>query len=106
MPINDNDPAIPQAKAPSSDAHGIAALMLVESLIHGLCENSTLSSEQAVEIAETAIEVQHEKAEADATDGQGEPRRDSSQWQAHALLSSIGASLQMDADKPIRPGSV
>lgn len=91
MPITDNDPAT-QGMLPSPpDAHGQAALLLVESLIHGLCEKSALSNGEAVEIAERAVEVQFEQAE--AADGAGAPL-----WRSHALLSSIAVSLRADGD--------
>lgn len=100
MPMNDNDPTMRGATIPSSDPHGQAALLLVESLIHGLCENSTLSLDQAVEITERAVDVQSEQAE--AADGMGAPL-----WRSHALLSAILASLRIDGcGPPTQPGSV
>ena len=98
MPTNDNDdPATRDATFPSSDSHGQAALLLVESLIHGLCENSTLSNDQAVEITERAVDVQSEQAE--AADGAGAPM-----WRSHALLSAILVSLKTDGrGPPARP---
>lgn len=95
MPTNDNDSATRGATFPP-DVHGQAALLLVESLIHGLCENSTLSTGEAVEITERAASVQAEKAE--AADGAGEPM-----WQSHALLSSIATSLKIDSDDATTP---
>lgn len=91
MPTNDNEPATRGATLESSDAHGRAALLLVESLIHGLCEDSTLSDDRAVEIAERAVEVEFEQAE--AADGAGAPL-----WRSHALLSAIAASLRVDGN--------
>lgn len=91
MPTNDNYPAMPKAVHLPSDAHGQAALLLVESLIHGLCENSTLSTDGAVEIVERAVNVQFDQAE--AADGAGAPL-----WRSHALLSSIAASLSVDGE--------
>lgn len=96
MPINKNDSATRGATPSSSDAHGQAALLLVESLIHGLCENSTLSTEEAIEITERAINVQADQAE--AADGAGAPM-----WQSHALLSSIAASLKIDGKDSSAP---
>ncbi|RYG89566.1 MAG: hypothetical protein EON59_01455 [Alphaproteobacteria bacterium] len=89
MPINDNDATNPGATVSSFEAHGHAALLLVESLIHGLCENSMLSNDQAVEIAERALSAQFDLAE--AADGAGAPM-----WRAHTLLSAITASLKID----------
>lgn len=102
--MNDNDPTMLKATVPSSDAHGQAALVLVESLIHVLCESSTLSNEQAVDVAETAVEVQHDKAEAETEDGGEAPVFNSPAWQAHTLLSSIATSLRIDGQgKPAGP---
>lgn len=89
MSINDNDSAARGQLSPSPEAYGQAALLLVESLIHGLCENSTLSTDEAIEITERAIHVQADQAE--AADGAAAPM-----WQSHALLSSIAASLKID----------
>lgn len=93
MPMNDNDPAVRGPVLSLPDPHGQAALLLVESLIHGLCENSTLSNNQAAEIVERAAYVQAEYAE--AADGGGAPM-----WRAHALLSAILASLKIDGCRP------
>lgn len=91
MPTNDNEPEVRGAMHPSSDAHGQAALLLVESLLHGLCENSTLSTAEAIEIVDRAVEVQFDKAE--AADGAAAPM-----WQSHALLSAIAMSLSIDGN--------
>lgn len=78
----------------TTDSHGQAALLLVESLIHGLCENSTLRATDAVQIAERAASVQFDKA-------QVSDEIQASMWHAHALLMSIAASLQVDGqDRP------
>ena len=89
MSLNENAPADRGTTPASFHAHGQAALLLVESLIHGLCEKATLSTEEAIEITERAINIQAEQAE--AADGAGEPM-----WRSHALLSSIAASLKID----------
>ena len=94
MPTNDNDSAMQGVTSPT-DPHGHAALLLVESLIHGLCENSTISADEAVEITERAVNVQSEQAE--AADGAGAPL-----WRSHALLSAIASSLKIDG-KPTPP---
>ena len=39
------------------DAHGHAALLLVESLLHGLIEQSVFSVDKAVELIDIAVEV-------------------------------------------------
>ena len=89
MPSEDTGRA-DQIPAPMSDVHGQAALLLVESLIHGLCERSILSADDAVEIAERAMDVQGELAE--LADGAGEPM-----WQSHHLLFGIARSLKADS---------
>ncbi|GGB69126.1 hypothetical protein [Blastomonas aquatica] len=89
MASNDNGPATAGAQTPT-DSHGVAALLLVESLIHGLCENSTLLATEAIQIAERAASVQFDKA-------QVSDEIQASMWHAHALLMSIAASLQIEA---------
>lgn len=97
MFTNDNHSAGQESPLSASDAHGKAALLLVESLIHGLCENTVLSAEAAVEVAERAVDVQFDQAE--AADGAGAPL-----WRSHALLSFIAASLRTDGgDGPTQP---
>lgn len=92
MSSNDNDSArMPVSE--QSDSHGHAALLLVESLIHGLCENETLSVSEAVAITERAADVQGESAE--AADGAS-----ASLWRAHAQLRSIKESLSIDQSTP------
>lgn len=91
MTTNDNDPAPNGALSSLPDAHGHAALLLVESLIHGLCERSILTAADAVEIADRAVDVQQEIAE--TADGAS-----ALMWQSHSLLTSIAASLSADAE--------
>lgn len=69
------------------------APLLVESLIHGLCENETLSAGEAVAIADRAADVQSDFAK--AADGAGAPL-----WRSHALLSQIATSLRTDDGAP------
>lgn len=76
------NPAIP-------DAHGQAAFLLVESLIHGLIARSALSVEEAIEIVQTAAEVKQEVG-ADWGDTPGTLER------SLQLLNSISASLSHD----------
>lgn len=44
------------------DAHGQAAMLLVESLIHGLISKQLITVAEAVEIVETASDVKIDKA--------------------------------------------
>lgn len=54
---NDNH-ALPAARVfHAPDAHGQAAILLVESLIHGLVERSVITTADAVDIVEAAAEV-------------------------------------------------
>ena len=90
MQMNANDPH-QVASPPVPDAHGAAALLLVESLIHGLCERSIIKINQAVEIVDRAVDVQYDLAIAAEETG-------ASLWRSHTLLQSIAASLGIDAD--------
>ncbi|SHG12103.1 hypothetical protein SAMN02745157_3658, partial [Kaistia soli DSM 19436] len=71
------------------DAHGHAAMLLVESLIHGLIARSVISVAEAVEIVEVAVEVKTEIA-VDRGDSPAELEK------ALAILGAISASLQLD----------
>lgn len=59
-PSDNDDSAIGAAVPRVGDAHGEAALLLVESLIHELLKASVLSNAQAITIVQSAIEVQCE----------------------------------------------
>ncbi len=87
----DNDLPVRGVTPPLPDPHGQAALLLVESLIHGLLERSILSVTDAIEIVSTADDVQVDVAT--AADGHGAPM-----WQSHALLTTILESLKVDDD--------
>lgn len=71
------------------DAHGQAAMLLVESLIHGLIARSVLGVEHAVEIVAIAAEVKEELA-GDLGDSPATMQKSLS------LLEAIGASLTRD----------
>lgn len=60
MPINDNDAVHGVVLEP--DAHGQAALLLAESLIHSLIARSVISVEDAVEIVTVAVDAAEEIA--------------------------------------------
>lgn len=87
---NDNHPAHETASRREPDAHGQAAMLLVESLLHGLIARSVISVEEAVEIVDLAAEVKAEVA-AELGDSPGTLRR------SLALLESISLSLKGDA---------
>lgn len=80
----------PKVRLPNEpDAHGQAAMMLVESLIHTLVEDSTLSNSRAIETVEAAAEVKVEKA---ALAGESDARRNESL----ELLRVVSVSLKSD----------
>jgi hypothetical protein len=84
--------ALPTVAEP--DAHGQAALLLTESLIHMLVETRRITNAQAVDVVHTAAVVKVEVAEA-----AGESR--SRMLESLALLSRMESSFQ--ADEPSDP---
>lgn len=86
---NDNDVS-PGGSDQGPDAHGQAAMLLVESLIHGLIAKSVISSGEAIEIVDVAVDVKKEIA--------GE-LGDSPQTlqKSLAILSAIRVSLEHDS---------
>lgn len=60
--VNHNDSKATRPELLGPDAHGQAAMLLVESLVHGLIERSVLTVADAVEIVETAAHVKEEVA--------------------------------------------
>lgn len=89
MPSNDNNLDDPNPSPLTTDAHGAAALLLIERLIHGLIERSMLTSVDAIEIIDGAVEIQGLFAE--AADGAG-----ATLWQAQGLLQRMSTSLALD----------
>ncbi|WP_379071643.1 hypothetical protein ACFJIU_12130 [Mesorhizobium sp. UC74_2] len=85
--IKDNQAALRTEEGP--DAHGQAALLLVESLIHALIAGSVITVQEAVEVVETAADVKQEIAESlgDSPDRLG---------QSLTLLQTISDSLKQD----------
>lgn len=86
---NDNDAYPATARAREPDAHGQAALLLVESLLHGLIDSSVISIPEAVEIVEVAAEV-----EADLAVDRSVPPE--AARHSRDLLAAIGSSLKHD----------
>jgi hypothetical protein len=86
---NDNDHPRAGQRADPPDAHGQAAMLLVESLLHGLIARSVISLADAVEIVETAAEVKEEIAFELGDDAQ-------TRQTSITLLDSIRASLSND----------
>lgn len=84
---NDNDVARSAPREP--DAHGQAAMLLVESLIHGLIARSVLSVADAIEIVAVAADVKQDIA-ADLGDSPATLQKSIS------LLNAISLSLSSD----------
>ncbi|WP_159043499.1 hypothetical protein [Sphingomonas sp. STIS6.2] len=87
---NDNEGLCPVVGSEPPDAHGQAAMLLVESLIHSLIDRSVLNVTQAIDVVTVAMDV---KAEIAAGLGDSDDTRDTSL----ALLSSIRMSLNTDS---------
>jgi hypothetical protein len=87
------DPILSAVQEP--DAHGQAALLLTESLIHMLVETRRLTNAQAVDVVHTAALVKVEVAEAA---GESNARM----LESLALLSRMEDSFQ--ANEPLGPG--
>lgn len=89
--VNDNDAFLPPARPSEPDAHGQAAMLLIESLIHGLIARSMISVGDALDIVDVAAEV---KSEIAVDLGDSPDTRDRSL----ALLANISRSLRHDDD--------
>jgi hypothetical protein len=87
------DDSVQQGKVHSirqdPDPHGQAALLLVESLIHGLIASPALTVAEAVEIVDVAVEVK-----ADIAADMGESRL--TLEKSLPLLKAISTSLTRD----------
>lgn len=89
---NDDDPLAEDGTRPSPrraepDAHGQAALLLVESVLHALVDTKTLTLDQAIDAVQIASDVKVELAD---EIGESETRM----RESLALLSAIGLSLK------------
>lgn len=82
--------------AREADAHGQAAMLLLESLIHGLIAKAVLSAEEAIEIVDVATEV---KIESGAELGEAPAKLQES----IDLLQNISASLRFDVGEHMQP---
>ena len=80
----------PNVEPIALDGHGSAALLLVESLIHGLIARSVLTVDAAIEIIEVAADVEREEASS-RSDGNGGDRGIPS-----SLLAPLADSLRLD----------
>lgn len=91
---DDHDPRYgdgtrPSPRCPEPDAHGQAALLLVESILHVLIEARALTLDQAIDAVRTASEV---KVEVATETGESNGRMRASL----ALLSGIAQTLDVD----------
>lgn len=86
---NDNDLGTNKPRLRGPDAHGQAAMLLVESLIHGLVARSVLGITDAVEIVGVAAEVKEEVA-AEMGDSPATMKR------SLTILEAVRASLALD----------
>jgi hypothetical protein len=59
---NDNHARRQVTPTPEPDAHGQAAMLLVESLLHGLIARSVIGVADAIEVVAVAAEVKEEVA--------------------------------------------
>lgn len=74
------------------DGHGKAALLLTESLIHGLIARSVLTVSDAVEIIEIAADIERDSVLSPGGDG-ADPA-----IPAPSLLAPLAESLGLDLD--------
>ena len=82
------DPKKGSAVELDGHAHGRAALLLVESLIHGLANRKVITIAEAIEIIEVAAEVESELARAAG--------HDEAEIDGKSLLTPISKSLEVD----------
>jgi hypothetical protein len=74
------------------DPHGEAALLLVESFIHGLIERAALLNEEAIAIVQVAADASFELHKERGGELATAPA-------AQRLLAAIARTLAIDADK-------
>ena len=86
---NDNQPARLPGDLRDPDPHGQAAMLLVESLLHGLIASKVLTIADAVKVVEIATEVKEEIAEE-----MGDTK--AAMEKSLALLGAIHVSLSHD----------
>lgn len=83
---------VPSRRPAEPDAHGQAALLLVESLLHTLVARSIVTLADATDVVTGAIDARIEIT-ADRGDSDGDDATD----RALSLLSAIRSSLTADA---------
>jgi len=87
---NDNLAARPPPRAGEPDAHGQAALILAEAILHALVDMKTMTTQQALDIVYSAEEI---KTEVAALSGESKTRM----HESLELLKRIGISIERDA---------
>jgi len=82
---------IPESNSPAPlpDAHGQAALLLIESLIHTLIARSVITVPDAIEVVEVASEVRRDI-------GADRAEMDAALARSITLLENISQSLRLD----------
>lgn len=88
---NDNHAVRPPPPAEEPDAHGQAALILTETMLHALVDMKTMTTQQALDIVSSAEEI---KTEVAGMSGESETRMQESL----ELLKRIGISIERDAE--------
>lgn len=78
----------PSSRPPGPDAHGQAALLLAESMLHALVEAGRLTRGQALDAVRTAVEVKEEVAE---EAGESNTRMRASLDLLHAIEHSLAS---------------
>lgn len=86
---NENSVIRPPRSPDEPDAHGQAALVLVESMLHALVEKATLTPHEALEVIQSAQEI---KTEVATLSGESESRMQESL----ELLKRIELSFERD----------
>jgi hypothetical protein len=89
LPVRDAHENRSEALVVEPDAHGQAALLLTESLIHTLVFKSALTNVEAVEVIQVAQEVKYEVASLN-----GESKR--RMQESLDLLSKMARSFETD----------
>lgn len=84
-----NSPALPLVKVVEPDAHGQAALLLAESILHALVDTSVMTNAEAITVVTAAADVKREVATA-AGESTGRMQ------QSLDLLSRMTASFEAD----------
>lgn len=91
--------AHPERPAPRFDANGQAAILLVESLVHGLIARSLITVDDAIDMIEDAVDVSEDFAREPRT----HPAEPTSFTVLNAIRNSLSIDLPRDTAKPWPP---